>query len=64
MSGIHLRIECALLYVDLVTATPISKSSLETCQDFALVSLKERRVVALGQGGTSIGGNSHLQLLG
>lgn len=40
---IHLGIECVLLYMGLVTTTPISRSSLETCQDFALISPKEQK---------------------
>ena len=42
-SGTHLGIEFVLLSMDLVTTTPLSKSSLETCQDFALLSLEEQK---------------------
>ena len=42
-SGTHLGIEFVLLCMDLVTTTPLSKSSLETCQDFALLSLEEQK---------------------
>lgn len=41
--GTHLGIELVLPCLDLVTTTPLSKSSLETCQDFALLSPEEQK---------------------
>lgn len=41
--GTHLGIELVLLCMDLVTTTPLSKSSLETCQEFALLSPEEQK---------------------
>lgn len=42
-SGTHLGIEFVPLCMDLVTTTPLSKSSLEPWQDFALLSLEEQK---------------------
>lgn len=44
----HLGIECVLLYMGLVTTTPTSKSSLETCQDFALLNMEEQKCHGVG----------------